>query len=499
MDIKDIFIGNKIIIYGAGMVGNLTRLYCEITGVSDNIIAFAVSEKILPSSFWGYRFCCIDDLYEFKDKYKVLIATFPGAQETIEKRLRVVGFNDIIKMDFKMYRSMTNLYISNFLKSKKYANSYDILYIASDNNRTSGAFLCLMDLAKDIEKKGLNTLIVLPEYGNGEELLIEEGLDYTYVPSKSWLKKVDGRELTWQEKNEEDNNDAIAKIYNLIEQYKIKVVHCNTIYTYVGAVAAHNKGIPVVWHLREKISDQGYGYEDEDKFYGLINTSDRIITVSNYLKNCYPKLDPNKTVTVYDGIDVDKYYRKKDVLKNETVKIVMPGVIYPLKRQEDLICAAVMLYERGIQFHIDFIGADDDAYALDLKKKVYDKHLTDYVSFLGRKNDMENYYSYADIVVSCSGVESFGRIAIEASLAGCLVICANSGASAELFEDKITGMLFEYKNVYSLADVIEYAVKHPNEMRNIALDGQRKSKNLFIKENCSNKIFEIYKFIETAM
>ncbi len=483
---------NKVIIYGAGMVGNLVRQYYEINGLSVNIIAFAVSNHILFDQFHNYPLMCIDDLTEYIGECKVVIATFPDQQKSIEDRLKQRGFYDIIKINLEIYQTMTKTYISNFLKTKIYNSFYDILYMASDNNCTSGAFLCLIDLVKDINQKGLKPLVVLPEYGNGEELLIREKIDYTYVPSQTWLQRIDGKTLSWQEKNEEDNVKALKAIETLIEKYRIRIVHCNTAYTYIGAVAAHNKNIFVVWHLREKISEQGYGYKDEKSFYDLINASDKIITVSNYLKNCYPKLDYNKTITIYDGVEVDKYYVKKDIFTNKIINIMMPAAIYPLKRQEDLVRAIVILKRKKMQIHLGFVGTGEREYLSSLQKTIDNNKLNSYVSFLGKKDDMINYYRQADIVVSCSGVEAFGRVCIEGALAGCLIIGADSGGTLELIRNNETGLLFEYKNSFDLAKKIEYAIEHPNEMRNIAIRGQKVAMQLFCKNNCSNRIYEIY-------
>ena len=173
----------------------------------------------------------------------------------------------------------------------------------------------------------------------------------------------------------------------------------------------------------------------------------------------------------------------------------MPAAIYPLKRQEDLIRAINILKRKKIELHIEFVGDGEGEYLSELQKFINTKGLAKYISFRGRKDDIVSCYKEADIVVSCSGVESFGRICIEGALAGCLIIGANSGGTTELIRDKETGLLFEYKNSYSLAQKIEYAIKHPDEMQSMALRGQNVAMRLFSKENCSNSIYKIYEML----
>lgn len=322
----------RFIIYGAGMVGNLVRQYLEIIGKAKEIISFAVSVQPDIEIYYGYKLQSIEKLKKYADNSIVLIATFPASQDYIRCKLIDCGFKNVVSMDFKMYKKMTAVYIANFLSCQTLKGIYDILYIASDNNRTSGAFLCLVDLAKDMLVKNLRILVVLPEYGNGEEILREEKIEYTYIPSRTWLVPKTHKELTWQEKNETDNIEAINCIKELIYRHDIKLIHSNTAYTNIGAIATMETGVPLVWHLRENIFEQGYEYRDKNEFYHLINRSSKVIVVSNYLKQCYPLLDKNKIETIYDGVDTIQYYNEREILNNKVLHVVLVAAIYPLKR-----------------------------------------------------------------------------------------------------------------------------------------------------------------------
>ena len=53
-------------------------------------------------------------------------------------------------------------------------------------------------------------------------------------------------------------------------------------------------------------------------------------------------------------------------------------------------------------------------------------------SFCGLKNDLNNFYSLADLVISAStDPEAFGRISVEAQAMGKFVIASNHGGSVE--------------------------------------------------------------------
>ncbi len=487
------FTDKDLIIYGAGMVGNLVRQYLELTGEAQNIRAFAVSDSVSSADYHGYKLTSIDRLKKYAKMCTVLIATFPAAQEAIENRLSDYGFENVVPVDYKMYQEMTDAYISSLVDKRKTDDNYDILYMASDNNKTSGAFLCLVDLAVSVKSKGKKILIVLPEYGNGEEVLIENELDYIYIPSKTWLVRVDGSEPTWQERSNADNVDAIDRIKKLIMKHNIKIVHCNTMYVHVGAIAANELGVPVIWHLRENILEQGYCYKDKEEFYDLINSSSKVVVVSDYLKKCYPDLNKEKIVTIYDGVNVEEYYKERKIFCDTKVRIVLVAAIYPLKRQEDLIKAAVILKERGFNFQIDIIGSGEKSYIDKLEGIIRENNLGECISLLGRKDEIQKYYQMNDISVICSRSESFGRVCVESQLSGCVVVGASAGATEELIEDKKTGFLYECENATELAEKIAYVILHSSESGTIARAAQKRAMQLFSKENSANQICDIYR------
>ena len=64
----------------------------------------------------------------------------------------------------------------------------NILLVSSDNNKTSGAFLSLVELAVNLETiYGYNVFVILPKYGDGISLLEEHQINYKIIPTLSWI------------------------------------------------------------------------------------------------------------------------------------------------------------------------------------------------------------------------------------------------------------------------------------------------------------------------
>lgn len=465
----------RIYIYGAGIVGSLLLNRLQDYDIEKARINFVVTVK--TSNQYKYLEC---DLYQIDElsgtdieESVIIVAGRKKVREQIENILIEKNITDYIAVDDELYDEMEEKYIEKQPCQYKEYSAIDILYMASDNNISSGAFRCLAELNASLNKMGIRTLIVLPSYGNGEELLEQYKLDYIYVVSRDWTTELDNNDVGHEPAI---NKIAVAKLGKIIEKYNVKIVHNNTTYTYVGAVAAKEKGIPYVWHIREFIREQGQWFTNEKYAYDLINHSNYIITVSDYVGQCYKGLASDRIKRIYDGIDISKYVGISIKKMQAKLKILMPGYMTALKGQEQLIRAAVILRDKGILFEINYVGDGEYKYIAKLKEMISENHLENKIFVNGRCSNIEKWYAEADVVVVCSRAEAFGRVTVEAQLAGCIVVGADCGATCELIDDGRNGYLYELGNYNMLAEKLIEVYKNPkrteaikNKARKIAV------------------------------
>lgn len=490
----------SIIIYGAGMVGKLIYYRLCSHGLKDKIIGFAVSER-LESSYLDTSVYAIENLYSYNKEACVVIATLPVLHKEILEKLQIYDFIDVWPVTEDLFENMSLLYIEKFKKehvlNKK---KIDIVFMASDNSSSSGAFLCMLDLNIELNKRGISTAVILPEYGNGEALLYQKNVDFTYIISRHWGKRNNKESSDVREAIEVQNENAIQEIEEFIADHQVRLVHNNTTYTYVGAVAAKNKGIPWVWHIRENIYEQGYEFLDYKKAVAWINQSSKIFVVSQFIKSCYKDFDNSKTSIIYDGVEIKKYYFVKEkLLKNKKVILAVVGVITDLKGQKDVVEAAYILKRQQVDFQVLLVGGGDKDYIEYLHALVHEYQLEQEIVFCGKRDDIYHYYQKADIVVVCSRAEAFGRVTIEAQLSGCLVIGANAGATSELLKDKETGFLYEAGNGRDLAEKIIEAVSERKKSRRMALCGQKYVYQTYSKEWNAEQIVKVYEEIFSCL
>ena len=382
-----------------------------------------------------------------------------------------------------------------------------ILFISSDNNKTSGAFLCLVELNKLLNVQyGIDTLVVLPKPGDGVELLKKYQIKYCYVRSFSWItfkgctinaitKTFFKSILTLY------NMISIFRICNIIRTQNIDIVHTNTVFSYVGAVAAFLEDKPHVWHIRESI-DKGFKSKilNENFGYNLIGHSDSVIAVSKLVKKEYQKRIKQKNISIiYDGVS-KKFYQKREIFQCDTITFTCIGGLSRNKNQIELIEAFYLLFKRGKRnYRLNIVGRGE--MELYLKRKVKEYSLEKNIHFCGVYDDVRLILNKTDVLCSASKSEAFGRTIVEGMLHGCLLLVAQSenNTALELLHDRQSGILYTSGNVKQLADAIEEIMDEDNKekFKSIALKGQGEAVEKFLTTINAEKIVDVYKHIET--
>ncbi len=494
------------IIYGAGMVGELTCNRLIAHGLNERITGFAVSSRqkdsAIDEKLCGFPVYDIHDLEIQKKGAAVIVATLPNLHEEIGKTLQELQFADILFVSQKLYQVFARNHIVDFKKQYplKFAENakYRILFIASDNNNISGAFRCMVELCDMLLRRGIAAAVVLPHYGSGARLLSQKNIPYTYVMSQDW-----GYETSKENKPLEklrflaglpQNRKAKKELISIIKRYSVDLIHCNTTYTYIGALAARCCGIPVVWHLREHMEAQGFRIFHPRQGWSLIRQADHVITVSEYIRSIVPLEGKESVSVVYDTVEMkEQPCMERKILQYKTVQMLIVGVIIQHKRQKELIDACAILKQRNFHdFHLTIVGRGTEKYVNELKRMISEYGLDGFISFYGVSDQVSELYAQSDIAFMCSAAEPYGRVTIEAQMSGCLVIGSDSGATPELILDGKTGYLYEAGSPEALADKIMEAVRHPDDSRKIARAGQEYAHKTYTKERNVREIMDIY-------
>ena len=332
-----------------------------------------------------------------------------------------------------------------------------------------------------------------------EAKLKERGVPCVVIPfyPHGWCTNGKKETIRRQCKNllkEIVNFTALKKTVRYIKQNHIDLVHINALTDEIGARAAIATKTPFIWHIREFMEeDLGISFCNKTKAQAEMNAAACMIAVSEEVRKKFQPMVSTKIRVVYNGIDAERFYRKREILSRKTVMICMVGRICPPKGQRQLIDAVISLADKGYRnVKVQLIGnIRDEAYADQMKQAIKKSQVPDAFEFVGFTEKVEEYYENADIICVCSTKEAFGRVTVEGMVSGALVIGSNSGGTKELIRDGETGFLYQNDSV-SLEKILEQVIREPEKARVIAAQGQVWAYENFTMQKNAESILKIY-------
>lgn len=148
------------------------------------------------------------------------------------------------------------------------------------------------------------------------------------------------------------------------------------------------------------------------------------------------------------------------------------------KRPLDVIQAFAKVASLGKETYLIMIGdgplkkeMEDSVRNLNIKDKVLFPGLIPYTS-------LPEWYTASNILVFSSEHEPYGLPVNEAMLCGIPVIVSNRiGARLDLVEENITGWTYPVGDINALADYMEYAISHPEQIKQMGKAAQAKMNN----------------------
>ncbi len=289
----------------------------------------------------------------------------------------------------------------------------------------------------------------------------------------------------------ESINSFLKDIASWIPTYQVQqglhydLAHSH--YYFSGAVGVHLKrtwGIPLVhtFHSLGAIKEATLGEEDHSpdtrfRIEQLIcQEADRIIATNPQEKEDlrkYYQADPNKITVLPCGVNLKLFQplpqlesKKEIAFSEDTFLITYVGRLDERKGIKTLLEAVALLDDPSIQVVIVGGPASEKPFLSwsDLSRDPYRPYaelidklgINKQITFTGGKpqDQLQKYYSAADVTVVPSYYEPFGLTAIEAMACGSSVIASRvGGLKSSVLENKV-GALFEPRSPERLAEKI---------------------------------------------
>nr|WP_276539057.1 glycosyltransferase [Curtobacterium flaccumfaciens] len=148
------------------------------------------------------------------------------------------------------------------------------------------------------------------------------------------------------------------------------------------------------------------------------------------------------------------------------LRITVLGRVEESKGQHRVVDALGALRRRGVTASVCFVGS--------WKHPGEDQRLTDraralgvaeHVVFAGEQHTPAPFIHAADVCVTPSTIEAFGRTTAEYMALGRAVVATRQGGSAELVEPGVTGALVDADDTNALADALAAYAADPDTAR----------------------------------
>lgn len=214
----------------------------------------------------------------------------------------------------------------------------------------------------------------------------------------------------------------------------------------------------------------------------VLQNSDRIITVSDYLKNEVMKLgvEPEKVSVVYGG--AGGLSTKKEKFDFDGTIVTFIGSLVKQKGVDVLLEA----FDDVPDAKLVIIGDGEEGPSLRKLAKGRED-----IYFLGYREDLASVFEKTGVLVLPSRQEGFGLVLLEAMKAGVPVVATNVGGITEIVEDGRNGILVEPENPKHLADAITRVIKD-EKLRESLIRSGKDTTEKFSWRSMSSAIDKIY-------
>lgn len=252
------------------------------------------------------------------------------------------------------------------------------------------------------------------------------------------------------------------------------LVVTNTLVAPWGAFAAAVARVPHAWMVREFGDlDHGLAFPSgrAQTFADIGRLSDAVFANSEAVRDHLAEgIDPDRISIVYPTVDdglvrvlADEHSTvAADFASAQGLKVVVVGRLTPSKGQWRVVEAIGELAARGVRADVCFVGAViAGEHDRELLRRAQELGVADQIRLAGEQENPFPFVAAADVCVTPSGFEAFGRTTLEYLWLGRPVIATRSGGSPELVEDGRNGFLVDPESTSEIADALEHYARAP--------------------------------------
>ncbi|MBE6947773.1 MAG: glycosyltransferase family 4 protein [Ruminococcaceae bacterium] len=333
----------------------------------------------------------------------------------------------------------------------------------------------------------------------------------TKLDEEKWEIKLLHIDLSRNPFNLRQNYKAYKQLVNLIREYEIEYIHCNTP---VGGILGRLAGKKC---KVKKVIYQAHGfhfYKGAPKSNWLIyypiekwlaRYTDALITINHEdfeLAKAKIKLRKNGKIYYVPGVGIDTAQyglnpaardakRQELGIPSDAFVMISAGELNANKNNTVILSAMEKLQNKKLHYILCGVG-DKQA---DLQEQVNNANLQDNVHFLGYRTDVKELLSSADCFVMSSFREGLSRSIMEAMASGLPCIVSKIRGNVDLVTDDRGGFLCAPTDVEGFTEAIRKLSENPDLCAEMSRFNKEKVKKFSIPV-VQKELLDIYQAIQ---
>lgn len=315
----------------------------------------------------------------------------------------------------------------------------------------------------------------------------------------------------------------VLTLSRFMREQNVDLVHTNSLKADIlGGFAARLVGIPLLWHIRDRIDADYLPAPIAWLFRRLCHwVPDYVVANSQATLETLQIRKKYRSTAVYSGVEfsarllvVHDGVPRPPLLQpiiysgpfaagldqthpqSQRPLLGLVGRISSWKGQHIFLRAAALVKKRFPLVRIQIIGSamfNEEAYEAEIRALTITLGLEKAVEFLGFRSDIPEIIEGLTVLVHASiTAEPFGQVIVEGMIAGKPVVATDGGGAQEIVLSGETGLLVPMNNIKAMAEAILFLLDNPGIAQEMGRRGQQRAQDHFSIERTVRKIESVY-------
>lgn len=207
---------------------------------------------------------------------------------------------------------------------------------------------------------------------------------------------------------------------------------------------------------------------------------------------------PDRIHVVYNGLDIQRFEPRMSreqarqqigVGINDSI-VTIVARLEPQKNHRMFLDMAAELVRRKTAARFLVVG--DGSLGQQLRQGANERGLSDTVSFLGNRPNVEEILWATDVSVLTSNYEGLSNVLLESMASGVPVVATDFAGVEELISNGETGFVVRRGDVSGMADRIESLLRNADQRRRVGEAGKQLVREGFSVEAMSRRLLDVY-------